>query len=317
MPRLHPRAIVFGAAVLAAMLLMLALQASRGRIESPPLQLAPSVRAMSVRDTDPITSSPSDRAALRPLRYHGGPVMTGPVRVYVIWYGAWTRKVRRRAIITDFIKNLAGPRFAINQTYPDASGATVANAVSLAGEVLDLGSAGKRAVTDTNIGAVVAATLAARQLPVDPNGIYLVLTSTEVDKLGFLTRYCGWHSFGHYGDITIKFALIGDPTGANLRKCAPQSSGPNGDPGADAMVNVIAHEIDETVTDPEFSGWSDGTGEENADRCSWAYGPTYQVRRARANVRLGRRHFYVQTNWVNGTGAGCALAPTEPRLKIP
>lgn len=316
MPRLHPRAIVLSAAVLAAALSLLPLHASPRRVESPVLRLAPTVRAMSVRDTDPITSSPSDRTTLRPLRYHGGPVMTGPVRVYVIWYGAWTRKVRRRAIITDFLSNLTGPRFAINQTYPDASGATVANSIALAGEVRDLGSVGKRAVSDTDIGAVVAAALAARRFPADPNGIYLVLTSTEVDKLGFLTRYCGWHSFGHYGDTTIKFALVGDPTGANLRKCAPQSTGPNGDPGADAMANVIAHEIDETVTDPEFTGWSDGAGEENADRCSWTYGPSYRVRRAQANVRLGRRHFYLQTNWVNRQGVGCALTVTPSRLKI-
>jgi len=266
------------------------------------------IRSLTVRSTSPV--APTRRAAptRTPLRYHGGPVMTGPVRLYVIWYGAWARKTRRRAIITDFLTHLAGPRFAINQTYPDASGATVSNSVTLAGQWFDHGSVGKRQVTDTAISAIVASALAERRLPADPQGIYLVLTSTEVDKTGFLTRYCGWHSHGRWGATSIKFVLVGDPSGPRLRRCAPQGVGPNGDPGADAMVNVLAHEIDETVTDPEFTGWFDDAHEENADRCSWSYGTSYRVRRAKANIRLGRRHFYVQTNWVNDTGAGCALS---------
>lgn len=309
MPRFRPHLVTISVTALAAVLLIINSFTHPGGTARASWRPAAGMRVMSIRQVDPVESTPDTSPSHRPLRYHGGPVMTGPVRVYVIWYGAWARKVRRRTIITDFLGNLAGARFAINQTYPDASGSTVANSITLAGQVFDRGSVGKRGVTDESIGTVVAAALDANRLPADPHGIYLVLTSTEVDKLGFLTRYCGWHSFARYGSATIKFALVGDPTGANLRRCAPQSVGPNGDAGADAMVNVIAHEIDESVTDPEFTGWSDGSGEENADRCSWFYGSTYPVRRARANVRLGRRHFYLQANWVNRPVGSCALGP--------
>jgi len=34
--------------------------------------------------------------------------------------------------------------------------------------------------------------------------------------------------------------------------------------GADAMVNVMAHELTETITDPNLDTWQDASGNENA-----------------------------------------------------
>ena len=250
--------------------------------------------------------------SIKPMEYHGGPVMTGPIKVYVIWYGNWSRKTRRRAIITDFLNNLAGPRFAINMTYPDASGATVANSLTLAGQHFDRYSAGRTSVTDAKIGRIVASAIRLAKLPSDPNGIYLVLTSNDVGKPGFLTQYCGWHSFRRIGAHSIKYAFVGDPTGPNLLVCGAQKVSPNADAGADAMVSVIAHEIDEAVTDPELNAWYDSTGAENADRCSWSYGPTFPVGRAKANLRLGTRNFLIQRNWLNTARGGCVLEVPLP-----
>jgi hypothetical protein len=242
------------------------------------------------------------------MKYHGGPVMTGPVRVYVIWYGNWARKTRRREIITDFIANLAGPRFAINTTYPNRAGIAVDNSVTLAGQYVDRYSVGRTRISDDKIGDVVATAIGDGKLPSDPSGIYLVLTSNDVGKPGFLTQYCGWHTFRRVGNVSIKFAFVGDPTGPNLPVCGAQKVTPNRDAGADSMVSVIAHEIDETVTDPELNGWYDEAGEENADRCSWTYGRTFSVGRAKANVRLGSRSYLVQRNWLNSERGGCVLA---------
>ena len=242
------------------------------------------------------------------MKYHGGPVMPGPVNVYVVWYGNWTRKTKRRAIITDFIANFAGPRFAINTTYPNRAGLTVTNAVSLAGEFVDRYSLGRRRITDDKVGDVVAGAIKAGKLPSDPSGIYLVLTSNDVGKPGFLSQYCGWHTFRRIGTVSIKYAFVGDPTGPNLLVCGAQKVSPNGDAGADAMVSVIAHEIDEAVTDPELTAWYDDAGEENADRCAWSYGRTFTVGRAKANVRLGARNYLLQRNWLNAQRGRCVLA---------
>src|SRR5262249_6185761 len=81
-------------------------------------------------------------------------------------------------------------------------------------------------------------------------------------------------------------------------------------------ASVIAHEVEETVTDPELNAW---TGE-NADMCAWTFGTEYTSNGARANVRLGNRDFLIQRNWVNADGGRCdmrrydALAFDDPRV---
>jgi hypothetical protein len=75
------------------------------------------------------------------------------------------------------------------------------------------------------------------------------------------------------------------------------------------MVSVLAHEIDEAVTDPDLNAWYDATGYENADKCAWTYGTTYKATNgAVANVRIGTRDYLVQQNWKAGATQGCALA---------
>ena len=246
------------------------------------------------------------------MAYHGGPVMVGPVNVYIVWYGDWSKAPQRQAIITDFIGNLASPYFAINGTYPDRAKATVANTVVLAGQVNDAYSVGKKNLSDERIRTVVTTALANKTLPTDPHGVYLVITSSDVNKQGFLTQYCGWHTYTKVGakgaQTAIKYSFVGDPTGPKMRGCTPQMVSPNGDAAADAMVSVVAHEIDEAVTDPTLDGWYDARGNENADLCAWKYGTTFDVGSAKANLTLGKRSYLVQTNWVNVGKGACGLS---------
>jgi hypothetical protein len=243
------------------------------------------------------------------MRYHGGPVMTGPVRLYVLWYGDWSANRRRQQILVHFMSHLSSPWFAINRGYPDARGRRVANSVRLVRQVSVAPPTGTDRITDRHLASAVRRSLVDQRLPVDASGIYLVLTSKSVDKVGFLTRHCGWHDYFWFGGTSIKYAFVGDPTGPRLRVCAPQTVSPNGDAGADAMASTIAHEIAEAVTNPEFTAWFDDRGNENADRCAWNYGARYRRGRAWANLRLGRRHYYVQTNWRNTPEGGCSLRP--------
>ncbi len=38
------------------------------------------------------------------------------------------------------------------------------------------------------------------------------------------------------------------------------------------MVSVIAHELEETVTDPMLNAWYNSKGAENGDMCAWTFG---------------------------------------------
>ncbi|HEX4822262.1 MAG TPA: hypothetical protein VFV00_18795, partial [Acidimicrobiales bacterium] len=141
----------------------------------------------------------------------------------------------------------------------------------------------------------------------DPNGLYMVLTATDVSKSGFLTSYCGWHTHGTIAGADIKYAVVGDP-GTN-GACAEQTaSSPNGNVGADAMASVIAHELEESVTDPDLNAWYDSRGYENADKCAWTFGATSTASNgSKYNLTLGGMQYLIQRNWVNASGGLCAL----------
>ena len=85
------------------------------------------------------------------------------------------------------------------------------------------------------------------------------------------------------------------------------SVSPNGNVGADAMASIMAHELEETATDPDLNAWWDSRGYENADKCAWTFGSIYRVSNgAAANMRLGSRDFLIQQNWVNANRGYCA-----------
>lgn len=246
-----------------------------------------------------------------PITFHGGQVMTGATKLYLIWYGPWgsAAQRRRRALVTEFVRSLDSPWWAISGGYTNAAGQAVGHAPVLAGEVTDSGSVGTSRLTDPQIQRVVQRALALKVLPLDANAIYMVATSSAVTKVGFLTQYCGWHSWFRNGAVQVKFSFVGDPTGPLLQNCSPQSQSPNGDVGGDAMASTIAHELTETVTDPTMRGWRTARGEENADRCAWQYGKVRHLSNgAYANMKLGARDWLIQTNWLNTSSAHCALA---------
>src|SRR4029453_5120921 len=97
----------------------------------------------------------------------------------------------------------------------------------------------------------------------DVDGVYFVLTGSNVKKSGFCTSYCGWHTHGTLRGVDVKYSFVGNPTacplvGASVGNCSAQTaSSPNGDVGVDAMVSVIAHELEEAVTDPDLNAWFD------------------------------------------------------------
>src|SRR5262249_39939970 len=83
---------------------------------------------------------------------------------------------------------------------------------------------------------------------------------------------------------------------------------PNGSPGADGMVSVIAHELEESTSDPQLNAWYDSSLYENADKCAWTFGATFTSSNgAIANMMLNGREYLVQQNWVNSGAGSCAV----------
>jgi hypothetical protein len=162
-------------------------------------------------------------------------------------------------------------------------------------------------LSDSAIKAVVSSAITSGRLPKNVNALYFVLTSQDVTaSSGFCTQYCGWHTHGTISGSNIKYSFVGNPARC-ISSCAAQTVGPNGNAGADGMASILAHELEETNTDPDLNAWYDSRGAENADKCAWTFGSTTTLPSgAKYNMTLGARKYLIQQNWVNASGGFCA-----------
>ena len=242
------------------------------------------------------------------INYHGGPVMLGTTNLYYIWYGNWSGN-NAIPILNNLALSLGGsPYYNINTTYYDGSNNKVSNAVATPASTVDSYSRGT-ALSDSDVQAIVSNSISSGALPKDPNGVYMVLTSADVNETsGFCTQYCGWHTHAKLLNTDIKFAFVGDGSRCP-NACSAQSTSPNGNLGADAMASVIAHELEEAVTDPDLNAWYDRRGYENADKCAWKFGTVNTASNGSYyNMTLGGYKYLIQENWVNAGSGGCALS---------
>jgi len=256
--------------------------------------------------------------ALAPVTYHGGPLLNNPagVNVYVIWYGNWTGNTAQ-SVIPQFLQQIGGsPYYNINTTYVDSYHVPVANKVTYKGSTTDAYSQGS-SLSDAQVQAVVNSAIASGRLPKDANGFYAVLTSSDVAEGGtaFCSKYCGWHTHASLQGADIKYAFIGDPRRC-AGTCGSLGTTPNGNASADNMISVITHELEETATDPDLSGYYDIVNNEyveNADKCAWNFGTTSPAPNgAPYNVKLGTNYYLIQQNWLNVAPYGCAISYTTP-----
>lgn len=246
----------------------------------------------------PTVGSTAALSSRSKLTNHGGQVITTPT-VYVIWYGNWaqgngTDTAAGQQIVTDFFNAIGGsPYYKINSTY---TGSGITGNVTYGGSTSVAYPYGA-SLSDANIQTVVSDAITGAHLPNDANGIYFVLTSSDVTaSSGFCTQYCGWHSWGTINGSNHRFAFVGNAARC-ITSCAAQSTGPNGNAGVDGMVSVLAHELEEAATDPDGKTWYARTGYENGDDCAWTFGTsTLGSNGAYYNVTLGTRNFLIQRN---------------------
>jgi len=256
-------------------------------------RLAPEIYSQSPFSQSPVLVSKapvagSTAASSNPISYHGGSIMNGVSKIVVIWYGNWnqTNKTDTPAgqqIIRDAIYGLSVQNSNYNYSgittgyasnlglFTQTGGTFVTQASSPVINEFTQAAAttyGGKTLTDASVFSLVKAYAGSG----DANAIYLVLSSSDIaESSGFLTKYCGWHTYGSTGSNLIKYGFIGNPN-KSLSACAVQSTSPNGNAAVDAMISVIAHELVETVTDPLLNAWYNSVGSENSDMCAWTFG---------------------------------------------
>jgi hypothetical protein len=94
-----------------------------------------------------------------------------------------------------------------------------------------------------------------------------------------------------------------------------QLTSPNANAGIQSVIDTLAHEIVETITDPNQlpssdRAWQDSEGSEISDKCTSYYGdkiPSTKVPNAYYNVLANGNEYMIQGQWSNEI-SGCTLA---------
>ncbi len=257
------------------------------------------------------------------ISYHGGPVLQSGTKVVSIYWasapiynggpavGTVGAGTADGSLVGFFLRSLGGsPYFGINSSYTDGSGRAIANSVSYTGFWANGTNApsGTQNVTDAQMIAMLQSGFTSGALTYDPSTLYVIFTAGKVNLGGgFGSQYCGYHT---HGTVTVggasKVALYSAMPYdyAYPGSCTNGSASPNDDPGADGEVSVLAHEIEETTTDMMGNAWYDSRGYENADKCAWTWGTSYN---GTSNITLNGKNFLVQQNWQNVGSGGCVM----------
>ncbi|KAI3664933.1 hypothetical protein L6452_43546 [Arctium lappa] len=207
------------------------------------------------------------------LQYHMGPILTSPIKIYIIWYGNWNPN--HQSTIKDFIYSLSSSSSASPSAfewwqtvrlYTDQTGSNITESISLSGEFIDSRYSHGKFLTRLSIQSVIKTSLNTmyRPLPLNYNNVGVTLPYAWVGDSG---TQCP-------GVCAYPFAwpkYSGTPSGNKDIMGAP-----NGDPGTEGMISVIAHELAEVSTNPFVNAWYAGNDpsapDEVADLCVGVYG---------------------------------------------
>ena len=253
------------------------------------------------------------------LIYHGGPVMAGNMKAYVIFWepsGSFVSSTYNELLQRYFRDIGDSGLYANNQQYTQADGRAPTHA-KLAGTFVDTSLYPSAPfLRDADIQHEIMHAMSMQGWKPGINHAFFVYTA----KNEFI---CAPHLLGgvcsqpnshlcayHFGFPTPEgFVLYGAmPYAGNaLAHCGGLSLSPNHDIDADAEINLTSHEQMELATDPLATGWFDATGlatGEIGDKCAGVYGP---LDAAGADVSINGHPYIVQEEWDNAV-SGCAIS---------
>jgi len=265
------------------------------------------------------------------ITYRGGPVLLAP-KVYKIYYGTWSNPCASTdnstaGVVNNLLGNInTSAWYRTNTSYYSVTAGTLAKNYS----TTYLANAGCSYVNapgasldytgGTQVSDVALAQITANGWVPTSQDIYFVLTSADVNVNGFKVSFCGYHGILSSSPVKSQYSFVGD-SGANTgcTSSTIATLAPNSNPTADAMVSVIAHELVETVSDPQLNAWYDGSGNENADKCAWYFGtPTANPTNvftttggAKANATAGAFNYFLQENAPANTNMCVSVNPSQ------
>jgi hypothetical protein len=167
-------------------------------------------------------------------------------------------------------------------------------------------------LTDKQLQTEISRVISAQGWPRGTTNMVFLYTPRNVGSCYSSTScafssFCAYHSAFGSGSSTTIYA--NQPYAAFVPRACDSGQHPNGD-DADATINVVSHEHNESITDPLGTAWYDMQGYENGDKCAWNFGTTLgRTAYGSYNQVIGSGKYYVQQEWSNAH-RGCVLRGT-------
>ena len=222
------------------------------------------------------------------MTYHGGSVLTGDVNLYVVYYGDW--KDSSIKIVNGFFTSIIDSDYYNVQRSYFFGGQ--GGKLILQKFIKDEYSQGKDIIPSSIIDSYIGN----GQFPSDDlSNVYITLTYKDVNVNGFCSNFCGFHTNGRQN------IFVGDPS-----RCGGACGGDpgiNGDFSGDGIINILSHELMETISDPQLDAWyGTNIGAENGDLCNWQFGNVkyengmqWNIETKNGNKYLAQMNFDVDT----------------------
>ncbi len=248
------------------------------------------------------------------LGYGGGPVMTGTMHTYAIfWEPNGNVDAHYNSLIQRYFGDIGGsPLYKIAGQYKQANGAYASNSVHAASWV-DSRPYPHQTVLDGDIKSEVRHAQHVNGWHSSLHNMFFVFTGRHVNVCTDSSHsqctsngFCAYHSA--FNDNTTVYAAI--PYIASFR-CDPYG-GPNHD-DVDKTITGVSHEQMEAATDPLGNAWLDSQGNEVADKCEQYYG---QPNAQGADVIWHGDPYRVQEEWDNHSSS-CRLTPSSHHQNSP
>ncbi len=212
-----------------------------------------------------------------------------------------TFKSDKITTINSFINGLTNSRYIKTASEYTGSNGRVTASVSLGTAVYDYSSS-LAAANGNRQYSIISSKVCSKINPVSPNGFYPVFLDTRRPRSGSASQYCAWHSYISCGGIITQFAFF-----YNIDQdlgCDPEDTNHLHSQGASALVNVLAHEIIETITDPQLISWMDYYGEEISDKCAWRFALPWVSLSNNQRFKLQNQWSNIAYTYGNGTSDG-------------
>ena len=183
-------------------------------------------------------------------------------------------------------------------------------------------------ITDAQVQAeinrIINATHGSRGL----HDIWYVYTPPDVDEcispgVCESNAFGGYHSVSNLGSGPTIYAYTGDPIVETSSVNNPGND-PQGYPDAEVVIDIVAHEVNEAMTDPEGVGYMDPNGFEIGDKCE--FGPQFGTPLGFAsngspfNQVVNGHEYQIQEMWANqdnGNNPDCVQATTNTSNPLP